>query len=324
MKPLWRSPPPFSPTSFLSLTIIQAAVTHGTVGKLCDILAVSASDITLALLIPVLIETLTIVCAFAPARLVVRQREDAVSALQGMDRVPAARRLSVRIGTVLSPIGLKSPRAGAGSAGSSRLPPPPAVRSGRGAGSFGGADELSQASRGNAARREKIAQLLGLNLCKSAHVAAAALDKAGGNVDVAAAHLIEGSAPVPPSPRGGQGASASGGGSGSETITIQVTVPPNFKRGQMLRATTPDGQTHEIAVPDYAGPGQSFQVTVPSRGAAASAPASTSREVSVQVPLSWIPGTALMVSGPDGQTLRINPPPTTRPGDNIRVRYPSS
>ena len=71
-----------------------------------------------------------------------------------------------------------------------------AVRSGRGAGSFGGADELSQASRGNAARREKIAQLLGLNLCKSAHVAAAALDKAGGNVDVAAAHLIEGSAPM--------------------------------------------------------------------------------------------------------------------------------
>ena len=48
-------------------------------------------------------------------------------------------------------------------------------------------------------------------------------------------------------------------------VVLNLTVPANFKRGETLTATTPGGQTHEVAVPDSAGPNQSFQVTVPSR-----------------------------------------------------------
>ena len=291
---------------------------HGTVAKLCEILVACGKNVSIAILIPVLIETLTALCAFAPARRAVREREDAVAALHAMSGVPAARRLGVRLGASLAPLGASpaSPRASASGGaptstaaaaaasgfGGARAPPPPSRTDA----------ELARASRGDPTRRAKITQLLALNLTQSAVVAAAALDKASGNVDVAAAHLIENPAALAPS------ATPPAASQGGDMITIRVTVPPNFRAGQMLRATTPDGSTHEIAVPPYAGPGQSFQVTVPSRKAPAS------REVSVQVPLSWVPGTALMVSGPDGQTLRINPPPTTRPGDSIRVRYPSS
>lgn len=297
---------------------------RGTVDKLCDILVACGTNISIAMLTPVLIETLTALCAFAPARRVVREREDTVVALHAMSGVPAARRLGVRIGASLTPLGAPpgSPRASAsGGVPSSTA----ATAAAAAAGGFRGARapsppgradaELVRASRGDPTRRAKIVQLLALNLTQSAVVAATALDTASGNVDVAAAHLIEHpGAPATPPPS----AAPASGSAQTDMITIRVTVPPNFRAGQMLRATTPDGSTHEITVPQYAGPGESFQVTVPSRKAP------TSREVSVQVPLSWVPGTALMVSGPDGQTLRIQPPPTTRPGDSIRVRYPSS
>ena len=124
--------------------------------------------------------------------------------------------------------------------------------------------------------------------------------------------------------RGGGGGGVAGGGGGNapavNNITMQVTVPPNFAGGQVIRVQLPGQGAVDMLIPQGLGPGDTFTFKVPSRASAGSAPA----QFTVRVPAGTAAGGVFRVILPNGRILNVGVPAGSGPGDELIVPFDDS